>query len=81
MPQGTYLGDVGREVPCGGGATFDHVHLRLFYQDRPVAMNGVTFGGYTAYSSGTAYSGWWTDGNGRRVLTANGGAACCLTAP
>ncbi|MBN9210064.1 MAG: hypothetical protein BGO45_00735 [Microbacterium sp. 71-36] len=81
VPQGTYLGDVGREVPCGGGATFDHVHLRLFYQDRPVAMNGVTFGGYTAYSSGTAYSGWWTDGNGRRVLTANGGAACCLTAP
>lgn len=81
VTKGTYLGDVGRELPCGGGATFDHVHLRLFYEGRPVAMNGVTLGGYTAYSSGSAYSGWWNDGDGRRVLTARGGAACCLTAP
>lgn len=81
VARGTYLGDVGREVPCGGGATFDHVHLRLFYEGRPVAMNGVTLGGYTAYSSGSAYSGWWNDGSGRRVLTARNGAACCLTAP
>lgn len=81
VPQGTYLGDVGREVPCGGGATFDHVHLRISYEGRPVAMNGVTLGGFTAYSSGSAYSGWWNNGEGRRVLTARGGAACCLTAP
>lgn len=81
VTKGTYLGDVGREVPCGGGATFDHVHLRISYEGRPVAMNGVTLGGFTAYSSGSAYSGWWNDGEGRRVLTARGGAACCLAAP
>jgi murein DD-endopeptidase MepM/ murein hydrolase activator NlpD len=81
VTRGTPLGDVGRTVPCGGGATFDHVHLRITYEGRPVAMNGFTLGGYTSYSSGTAYYGYWHDAAGTRVLTAPGGARCCLTAP
>lgn len=79
IPAGTYLGDVGRTVPCGGGATFDHVHLVIRRAGQPVGIEGMTFGGYQVRSSGTDYWGYWTrDGN--RVLTAPGGAACCLTA-
>ncbi|HYI51495.1 MAG TPA: cell wall-binding repeat-containing protein, partial [Microbacterium sp.] len=77
---GTYLGDVGRTVPCGGGATFDHVHLTIRRAGTPVSVEGVRFGGYTVRSSGTDYWGFWTTAAEVRVLTAPGGAACCLTA-
>ena len=77
---GTYLGTVGRTVPCGGGATFDHVHLTIRRGGAPVSVEGVTFGGYTVHSSGRDYWGYWTNASGQRVLTAPGGAACCLTA-
>lgn len=80
VPAGTYLGEVGRTVPCGGGATFDHVHLVIRNSGTPVSVEGMTFGGYRVHSGGTDYHGWWTDASGRRVLTASGGAACCLTA-
>lgn len=75
---GTYLGDVGRTLPCGGGATFDHVHLTITYKGRPVHMNGFRFGQYVAFSGGQYYYGYWNDLSGRRVVTAPGGAACCL---
>lgn len=78
VEKGTYLGDVGSETPCGGSSTFDHVHLQITYQGVPVPMNGFTIGGYTVYSSGSAYYGYWADSSGRRVLTAPGGARCCL---
>lgn len=81
VPAGTYLGDVGRTVPCGGGATFDHVHLVIRRAGSPVSVEGVRFGGYTVRSSGTDYWGYWNDAAGNRVVTANGGAACCLVAP
>ena len=77
---GTYLGDVGRTVPCGGGANFDHVHLVIRRAGIPVSVEGMRFGDYTARSSGTDYWGFWTDAAGRRVLTASGGATCCLPA-
>lgn len=80
VPAGTYLGDVGRTVPCGGGATFDHVHLVIRRAGVPVSVEGMRFGGFTTRSAGTDYWGWWTNRAGQRVLTAPGGAACCLTA-
>lgn len=80
VPAGTYLGDVGRTVPCGGGATFDHVHLVIRRAGNPVSVEGMRFGGYTVRSDGRDYWGFWTDATGRRVLTAPGGAACCLAA-
>lgn len=76
---GTYLGDVGRAVPCGGSANFDHVHLTISYKSQPVHMNGFMIGGYVAYSSGQLYHGYWNDTEGRHLLTAPGGARCCLT--
>lgn len=78
---GTYLGDVGRTVPCGGGATFDHVHLTIRRAGVPVSVEGVRFSGYAVRSSGRDYWGFWTNAAEARVLTAPGGAACCLTAP
>lgn len=77
---GTYLGDVGRTVPCGGGATFDHVHLVIRRGGVPVSVEGMRFGAYTARSDGRDYWGYWTDAWGNRVLTAPGGARCCLPA-
>lgn len=77
---GTYLGDVGRTVPCGGGATFDHVHLVIRRGGVPVSVEGMRFGAYTARSDGRDYWGFWTDAWGNRVLTAPGGARCCLPA-
>ncbi|QKJ19514.1 cell wall-binding repeat-containing protein [Microbacterium hominis] len=77
---GTYLGDVGRTLPCGGGATFDHVHLTIRRAGAPVSVEGMTFGGYTVRSGGSDYWGHWVDATGRRVVTAPGGAACCLLA-
>jgi putative cell wall-binding protein len=80
VPAGTYLGDVGRTVPCGGGATFDHVHLVIRRAGIPVSVEGMRFGGFTARSSGQDYWGYWTNAAGQRVLTSPGGAACCLPA-
>jgi len=81
VPAGTYLGDVGRTVPCGGGATFDHVHLVIRRSGNPVSVEGMKFGGYTVRSDGRDYWGFWTNAAGSRVVTAPGGAACCLLAP
>ncbi|MFE5409774.1 cell wall-binding repeat-containing protein [Microbacterium sp. NPDC056569] len=80
VPAGTYLGDVGRTVPCGGGATFDHVHLTIRRAGVPVSVEGMTFGGFQTHSDGRDYWGFWTDAAGNRVLTAPGGAGCCLLA-
>ncbi len=81
VPAGTYIGDVGRRLPCGGGATFDHVHLSIRHAGTTVSVEGMTFGGYTARGSGRDYWGFWTNAAGQTVVTARGGAACCLTAP
>ena len=81
VPAGTYLGDTAQTLPCGGGSTFEHVHLTIRRAGQPVSVEGMTFGGYTVRSSGSDFSGTWHDAAGRTVLTARGGAACCLTAP
>jgi hypothetical protein len=75
---GTYLGDADRQTPCGGSASFNHVHLTVTADGKPVAVSGFRFGGYTAYSSGSDYYGYWTNSAGAKVLTNNGLAGCCL---
>lgn len=81
VPAGTYLGDAAQTLPCDGGSTFPHVHVTIRQGGQPVSVEGMTFGGYTVRSAGSDFSGTWHDGSGRTVLTARGGAACCLTAP
>jgi murein DD-endopeptidase MepM/ murein hydrolase activator NlpD len=77
---GTYLGNVGRAVQCGGSATFDHVHLSLFKNGTPYPLNGVRFGNYVVYAGSGGYFGYWNKTSGVRALTIEGAALCCLTA-
>lgn len=79
VPAGTYLGEAGRAIPCGGFATFNHVHLQILRDGQPMPLDGVRFGGYTVHSTGSDYHGFWNNTAGQRVLTNNGLAACCLT--
>ncbi|GAA3902535.1 cell wall-binding repeat-containing protein [Microbacterium invictum] len=81
VPAGTYLGDVAQALPCGGGSSFEHVHVTIRRDGQPVSVEGMTFGGFTVRSAGKDFSGTWRDASGRTVLTPSGGAACCLTAP
>lgn len=77
---GTYLGDAGQALPCGGSSTFNHVHLTVRKDGQPTPVSGFRFGNYVAHSSGSNYRGWWTDAaSGATVVTNNGAAACCLT--
>ena len=78
---GTYLGDAGRALPCGGSATFDHVHLSIRYNGTPVSVEGMTFGGYTVLGGEVATSGRYLNAAGKTVISTSRGAVCCLTAP
>lgn len=75
---GTRLGEAGTDVSCGGGATFSHVHVTFWHHGEPVVADGLVVGGYTAWSGGSPYWGGWLDAAGTNVVSANGGAACCL---
>ncbi|MEU1973474.1 peptidoglycan DD-metalloendopeptidase family protein [Microbacterium sp. NPDC019599] len=76
---GTYLGDAGQTLPCGGSSTFNHVHVTILADGRAVSVSGFRFGDYTVYSAGQDYYGYWNNGAGARVVTNNGVAMCCLT--
>ncbi|GAA1753969.1 hypothetical protein GCM10009810_12260 [Nostocoides vanveenii] len=75
---GTYLGDAGTATPCGGSATFNHVHLTILADGAASAVSGLQFGNYRVYSSGSDYYGYWNDLSGNRVVTNSGAAACCI---
>lgn len=81
VPAGTYLGDAGQALPCGGGSTFPHVHLTIRYEGAPVSVEGMTFGGFTIRNTGSAFSGTYFNSAGNAVLSPAGGARCCLQAP
>lgn len=69
---GTYLGNAGRAVPCGGSASFDHVHLTIYRDGVPTSVSGFLFGVYRVYTSGTDYYGYWNTLSGTRALTISG---------
>ncbi len=81
VPAGTYLGDAGQALPCGGGSTFAHVHLTIRHNGTPVSVEGMTFGGYTIRNTGSAFSGVYVNAAGTVVLRPENGARCCLQAP
>ena len=76
---GTYLGDAGRATPCGGTASFDHVHLTILKDGQPTAISGFLFGPYRVYSGGKDYYGYWNNLSGSRALTVSGLALLGLT--
>lgn len=85
---GTYLGNAGQTLPCGGtpGASA-HVHLSILNAavDVPsgkrkyVAVSGIQFDNYTLHDTTGAYNGVWRNLSGNVVLTSRG-VRCCLTA-
>ncbi|MGC5171267.1 FG-GAP-like repeat-containing protein [Microbacterium sp. DT81.1] len=79
VPAGTYLGDAARATPCGGSATFDHVHLSIQRDGAAVDISGFALGAYRVYSSGNDYHGYWNGLDGSRAVTNTGLAVCCLT--
>lgn len=80
VPVGTYLGMAGRTLPCGGGATFDHVHVKIMKDGAEVSVDGFWFGDYQVFEGNRDYAGYWQDRSGARVLTNHGLAVCCLVA-
>ncbi len=78
VPAGTYLGEAGQPLPCGGDSNFNHVHLTILRDGTPTNVSGLAFGNYRVFSSGQAYWGYWETLAGSRVITNSGNAACCL---
>jgi len=66
VEQGTYLGRIGNELPCGGRSSGAHVHFSLLQGARQLAVNNRKFGGWTFREGGRAYSGSAVR-NGRRI--------------
>ncbi|MGW5055452.1 peptidoglycan DD-metalloendopeptidase family protein [Actinokineospora sp. NPDC004072] len=68
---GTYLGNIGNELPCGGSSSGAHVHFSLLRGTTEVSVHGKTFGGWTFYEGSAAYGGYAERG-GTRVYPGNG---------
>ncbi|MEU3643958.1 peptidoglycan DD-metalloendopeptidase family protein [Lentzea sp. NPDC034063] len=62
---GTYLGNIGNELPCGGSSTGAHVHFSLLRGNTHVSVNGMTIGGWTFYEGSQAYGGYAQRGSTR----------------
>ncbi|MBW4716842.1 M23 family metallopeptidase [Saccharothrix obliqua] len=75
---GTYLGNIGNELPCGGSSTGAHVHFSLLRGNNHISVNGMTVGGWTFYEGGQAYGGYAQRGStrvsvGGRITNYGGG--------
>lgn len=68
---GTYLGNIGNELPCGGSSSGAHVHLSLLRGNTAVSVHGMRIGGWTFYEGSSAYRGY-AERNGVRVYPGNG---------
>lgn len=85
---GTYLGNAGQTLPCGGTpGNSAHVHLSILNlaTDVPsgkrhyISLNGIQFDNYTLHDSSGAYNGVWRNLAGNTVLTSRH-VTCCLRA-
>lgn len=63
---GTYLGNIGNELPCGGSSSGAHVHLSLLRGNTHISVHGMTIGGWTFFEGAQAYGGY-AERNGVRV--------------
>ncbi|WP_394620091.1 M23 family metallopeptidase [Lentzea sp. JNUCC 0626] len=66
VSEGTYLGRIGNELPCGGISRVAHVHFTLMSGSTEVSIDNMTIGGWTFRQGGTPYAGYATR-NGFRV--------------
>lgn len=68
---GTYLGHIGTQLPCGGSASGDHVHFSVQRGSKRVAVDGMTFGGWTFHQGNQAYQGF-ADRAGTQIRVGRG---------
>lgn len=68
---GTYLGDTGTDVTCGGSATGRHVHVGLRHNDAYTALHGSNLGKWVIMDGSYAYQGSALHGSTR--VNAGGG--------
>lgn len=68
---GTYLGNIGNELPCGGSSSGAHVHFSLLRGNTELSVHGMRIGGWTFYEGSSAYAGY-AERNGTRVYPGNG---------
>lgn len=59
---GTYLGNTGTDVTCGGSASGRHVHFALRYNGAYVSLNEREIGGWV-FKAGSAYNGYAMHGS------------------
>jgi LasA protease len=55
--EGAFLGNIGVDVSCGGGASGPHVHFSLRQNAVFVGINGHNFGKWQFYAGGAEYQG------------------------
>lgn len=59
---GTYLGDTGTDISCGGSASGRHVHFSLRYNNAYATLNEREIGGWV-FKTGSAYNGYAMHGS------------------
>ncbi|MDQ7903249.1 peptidoglycan DD-metalloendopeptidase family protein [Phytohabitans sp. ZYX-F-186] len=71
VAEGTFLGNIGNDVSCGGRSTGKHVHFSLRRDGAYVAIDRYAFGKWVILSTGAAYEGAALHGS-KRVAVGGG---------
>lgn len=61
--EGTYLGDTGTDVTCGGAASGRHVHFALRQNNAYVPIGGHNFGKWVIMNGSSTYQGYALHGS------------------
>ncbi|WP_328994198.1 peptidoglycan DD-metalloendopeptidase family protein [Kribbella sp. NBC_01245] len=63
---GSFLGNIGTDVSCGGAASGAHVHFALRQNSAYVGIANHNVGGWVFQNASTAYNGWALHGSTQR---------------
>lgn len=63
---GSFLGNIGTDVSCGGAASGNHVHFALRQNSAYVGIANHNIGGWVFQNASTAYNGWALHGSTQR---------------
>ncbi|MFC0625761.1 peptidoglycan DD-metalloendopeptidase family protein [Kribbella deserti] len=66
VSEGTFLGNIGTDISCGGAAGGAHVHFALRQNSAYVGIAGHNLGGWVFQNASTAYNGWALHGSTQR---------------
>jgi len=66
--EGTFLGDIGTDVSCGGSATGPHNHFSLRQNSVNVGIAAHNFGKWQPYNGAAEYQGYALHGSARATI-------------